>query len=190
MQRFVPRALLKKAVPIDILSVLLSRNGYGRNGYGPKCFWAENEQSPADGVCVGIRVPRTQNRRSKNEDAIFVCLNFYATVRCKKVLAERQLQGIPQSAAERFLETYHCIAKRCKTFRSASAMQRISYFSHLFDASQFAILVIFAVACKLTVIGIIHVSSCINICHGSKKLFEPEAAKLLSRDMANVNALK
>ena len=36
MQRFVPRALFKMAVPFDILSVLLGRNGYGRNGSGPK----------------------------------------------------------------------------------------------------------------------------------------------------------
>ena len=36
MQRFVPKALFKMAAPFDILSVLLGRNGYGRNGYWPK----------------------------------------------------------------------------------------------------------------------------------------------------------
>ena len=87
------------AAPIDNTSVLLDRNGYGRNGHGPKWFWAENEQSPAYGflhiyfeVCVGIRVPQTQYRRSKIEDAISVCLNFHATVHCKQALAERHLQ--------------------------------------------------------------------------------------------------
>ena len=43
MQRFLPRALFKMAAPFDILSVLL-----GRNGYGPKWFWAENEQMASD----------------------------------------------------------------------------------------------------------------------------------------------
>ena len=45
----------------------------------------------------------------------------------KKALAERQLQGMPRSAAGRFFETYRCIAKCCKTFRSAPAMQRTPY---------------------------------------------------------------
>ena len=44
MQQFVPRALFKMAAPFDIFSVLLGRIGYGRNGYGPKWFWDENEQ--------------------------------------------------------------------------------------------------------------------------------------------------
>ena len=48
MQRFVPRALFKMAAPFDILSVLLGRNGYGRNGSGPKWFWAKNEQMASD----------------------------------------------------------------------------------------------------------------------------------------------
>ena len=66
----------------------------------------------------------TQNGRLKNKDAIFVCLNFYVMVRCKKALSERQLQGMPQSTARRFFETYRCIGKRCKVFRSAPLMQR------------------------------------------------------------------
>ena len=66
----------------------------------------------------------TQNGRLKIKDAIFVCLNFYATVRCKKALSERQLQGMPRSAARRFFETYRCVGKRCKTFRSTPLMQR------------------------------------------------------------------
>ena len=66
----------------------------------------------------------TQNGRLKNKDAIFVCLNFYATVCCKKALSERQLQRMPRSTARRFFETYRCVGKRCKTFRSAPAMQR------------------------------------------------------------------
>ena len=70
----------------------------------------------------------TQNGRLKNKDSIFVCLNFYATVRCKKALSERQLQGMPRSAARRFFETYRCIGKRCKTFRSAPLMQRYPVF--------------------------------------------------------------
>ena len=48
MQRFVPRALFKMAAPFDILSVLLGRNGNGRNGYWPKWFWAENVQMTSD----------------------------------------------------------------------------------------------------------------------------------------------
>ena len=40
---------LKMAAPIDIISVLLGRKSYGRNGYEPKLFLAENEQSPAGG---------------------------------------------------------------------------------------------------------------------------------------------
>ena len=44
MQQFVPRALFKMAAPFDIFSILLGRIGYGRNGYRPKWFWAENEQ--------------------------------------------------------------------------------------------------------------------------------------------------
>ena len=36
MQRFVPRVLFKMAAPFDVFSVLLGRNGYGRNGSGPK----------------------------------------------------------------------------------------------------------------------------------------------------------
>ena len=36
------------ASPFDIFSVLLGRNGYGQNGYGPKWFWAENEQMASD----------------------------------------------------------------------------------------------------------------------------------------------
>ena len=107
MQRFVPRALFKMAAPFDIHTVLLGRNGYGRNGYWPKWFWAENVQMTSDAFIfdyapVLARV-LTQNGRLKNKDAIFVCLNFYATVRCKKALSERQLQGMPRSAARRFL---------------------------------------------------------------------------------------
>ena len=66
----------------------------------------------------------TQNGRLKNKEAIFVCFNSYATVRCKKALSERQLLGMPRSAAGRFFETYRCVGKRCKTFRSAPLMQR------------------------------------------------------------------
>ena len=128
MQRFVSRALFKMTAPFDILSVLLGRNGYGRNGYWWKWFWAENVQMTSDAFVfnyapVLARV-LTQNGRLKNKDAIFVCLNFYATVRCKKALSERQLQGMPRSAARRFFETYLCVGKRCKTFRSAPLMQR------------------------------------------------------------------
>ena len=93
MQRLSPRALFKMAAPFDILSVLLGRNGYGRNGYWPKWFWAENVRFTSDAFIfnyapVLARVP-TQNGRLKNKDAIFVCLNFYATVSCKKALSER-----------------------------------------------------------------------------------------------------
>ena len=100
------------AAPFDILSVLLGRNGYGRNGYWPKWFWAENVQMTSDGfnfnyAPVLARV-QTQNRRLKNKDAIFVCLNFYATVRCKKAVSERQLQGMPRSTASAFLK--HTVA--------------------------------------------------------------------------------
>ena len=128
MQRFVPRALFKMAAPFNILSVLLGRNGYGRNGYWPKWFWAENVQMTSDAFIfnyapVLARV-LTQNGRLKNKDAIFVCFNFYATVRCKKALSERQLQGMSRSAVRRFFETYHCVGKCCKTFRSAPLMQR------------------------------------------------------------------
>ena len=128
MQRFVPRALFKMAAPFDIHTVLLGRNGYGRNGYWPKWFWAENVQMTSDAFifnCAPVlaRV-LTQNGRLKNKDAIFVCLNFYATVRCKKALSERQLQGMPRSAARRFFVTYRCVGKRCKTFRRAPLMQR------------------------------------------------------------------
>ena len=56
----------------------------------------------------------TQNGRLKNKDAFFVCLNFYATVHCKKALSERQLQRMPRSAVRRFFETYHCVGKCCK----------------------------------------------------------------------------
>ena len=48
MQRFVPRALFKMAAPFNVLSVLLGRKGYGRNGFGPKWFRAENEQMASD----------------------------------------------------------------------------------------------------------------------------------------------
>ena len=87
MQRFVPRALFKMAAPFDIHTVLLGRNGYDRNGYWPKWFWAENVQMTSDAFIfnyapVLARV-LTQNGRLKNKDAIFVCLNFYATVRCE-----------------------------------------------------------------------------------------------------------
>ena len=127
MQRFVTRALFKMAAPFDILSVFLGRNGYGRNGSGPKWFWAENVQTTSEAFIfnyaqVLARV-LTQNGQLKNKDAIFVCLNFYATVRCKKALSERQLQGMPGSAARRFFETYRCVGKRCKTFQSAPLMQ-------------------------------------------------------------------
>ena len=88
MQRFVPTALFKMAAPFDILSVLLGRNGYGRNGYWRKWFWAENVQTTSGTFIFSYApvLPRvlTQNGRLKNKDAIFVCLNFYATVRCKK----------------------------------------------------------------------------------------------------------
>ena len=98
MQRFVPRALFKMAAPVDILSVLLGQNGYDRNGYWPKWFWAENVQMTYDAFILNyapvLARVLTQNGRLKNKDAIFVCLNFYATVRCKKVLSERQLQGL------------------------------------------------------------------------------------------------
>ena len=131
MQRFAPRALFKMAAPFDILSVLLGRNDYGRNGYWPKWFWAEkgeNVQMTSDPFIfnyapVLARV-LTQNGRLKNKEAIFVCLNFYATERCQKALSERQLQGMPRGAARRFFETYRCVGKRCKTFRSVLLMQR------------------------------------------------------------------
>ena len=127
MQRFVPRALFKMAAPYDILSVLLGRNGYGRNCYWPKWFWAENVQMTSDTFIINyaplLARVQTQNGRLKNKDAIFVCLNFYATVRCKKALSERQLQGMPRSGARRFFETYRCVGKRCKTFRSAPLTQ-------------------------------------------------------------------
>ena len=48
MQRFVTRALFKMAAPFDILSILLGRYDYGRNGYGPKWLWAESEQMASD----------------------------------------------------------------------------------------------------------------------------------------------
>ena len=38
------------AAPIDIISVLLGRKSYGRNGHEPKLFLAENEQSAAGGL--------------------------------------------------------------------------------------------------------------------------------------------
>ena len=41
---------LKMAAPIDIISVLLGRKSYGRNGHEPKLFLAENEQSAAGGL--------------------------------------------------------------------------------------------------------------------------------------------
>ena len=74
MQRFVPIALFKMAATFNILSVLL-----GRNGYWLKWFWAENVQMTSDAFIfnyapVLARV-LTQNRRLKNKDAIFVCLN-------------------------------------------------------------------------------------------------------------------
>ena len=123
MQRFVPRALFKLAAPFDILSALL-----GRNGYWPKWFWAEYVQTTSDAFIFNYAavLPRvlTQNGRLKNKVAIFACLNFYATVLCKKALSERQLQRMPRSAARRFFETYRCVGKRCKTFRSALLMQR------------------------------------------------------------------
>ena len=128
MQGFVPRALFKMAAPFDILSVSLGRNGYGRNGYWPKWFWAQNVQVTSDAFIFNyapvLSRVLTQNRRLKNKEAIFVCLNFYATVRCKKALLERQLQTMPRSAARSFFETYRCVGKRCKTFRSAPLMQR------------------------------------------------------------------
>ena len=89
MQRFVPRALFKMAAPFDIHTVLLGRNGYDRNGYWPKWFWAENVQMTSGAFIFNYApvlarvLTQTQNRRLKNKDAIFVCLNFYATVRCK-----------------------------------------------------------------------------------------------------------
>ena len=87
----------------------------GRNVSGPK-----NVQTTSDAFIFNYAavLPRvlTQSGRLKNKDAIFVCLNFYAKVRCKKALSERQLQGMPRSAARRFFETYRCIGKRCKTF--------------------------------------------------------------------------
>ena len=42
----------------------------------------------------------------------------------QQALSERQLQGMPRSASRRFFETYRCVGKRCKTFRSAPLMQR------------------------------------------------------------------
>ena len=129
MQRLVPRALFKIAAPFDIHTVLLGGNIFGRNSYWPKWFWAENVQMTSDAFIfnyapVLARV-LTQNGRLKNKDAIFVCLNFYATVRCKKALSERQLQGMPRSAARRFFVTYRCVGKRCKT-----VPKRPSYATH------------------------------------------------------------
>ena len=122
MQRFVPRALFKMAAPFDIVSVLLGRNGYGRNGYWPKWFSTENVQMTSDAFFFNYAPGLARVLTPK--DAIFVCLNFYATVRCKKALSERQLQGMPRSAARRFFEIYRCVGKCCKTFRSAPLMQR------------------------------------------------------------------
>ena len=122
----MPRALFKMAAPFDILSVLLGRNGYGRNGFWPKWIWVENVQMTSDAFIFNYAPALarilTQNGRLKNKDDIFICFNFYAMVRCKKVLSERQLQGMPQSAARRFFETYRCVGKCCKTFRSAPLM--------------------------------------------------------------------
>ena len=78
MQRFVPRALFKMAAPFDIHTVLLDRNGYGRNCYWPKWFWAENVQMTSDAFIfnyapVLARV-LTQNGRLKNKDAIYFFL--------------------------------------------------------------------------------------------------------------------
>ena len=88
MQRFVPRALFKMAAPFDILSVLLGRNGYGRNCYWPKWFWAENEQMTSDAFIFNYALVLarvlTQNRRLKNKDAIFVCLNSMQRYVAKK----------------------------------------------------------------------------------------------------------
>ena len=78
MQRFVPRALFKMAAPFDILSVLLGRNGYGRNGYWPKWFCTENVQMTSDAFIfnyapVLARV-LTQNGQLKNKDAVITRL--------------------------------------------------------------------------------------------------------------------
>ena len=78
----------------------------------------------------------------KIEDAIFVCLNFTATVRCKKALAERQTQGYGA-----LFERYGCVANCRKTFRSAPAMQLAPYYAD-FDvnvALSWYILVTFSV---------------------------------------------
>ena len=77
MQRFVTRALFKMAASFYLVSVLLGRKGYGRNGYWPKWFWAENEQMASDAFIFNYALVLarvlTQNGQLKNKDAIFVC---------------------------------------------------------------------------------------------------------------------
>ena len=63
-------------------------------------------------------------------DAIFVCLNFYATVRRKKKQKKNaRRKTAPRNALDRceaLFVTYRCTGKCCKMFRGARVVQRTS----------------------------------------------------------------
>ena len=75
-------------------------------------------------VCLGTKVLQI-----KNQDAIFVCLNFYATVRRKKKKKKKNAcrKTAPRNAWDRceaLFVTYRCTGKCCKMFRGARVVQR------------------------------------------------------------------
>ena len=93
----------------------------GRNGSGPKMN-SHSDEFILKFASVS-EFHRHKTRRSKNEDAIFVFLNFYTTLQ-----KSAGRKAAPRFAPERLFETYRCIAKCCKTFQSAPAMQRTPVF--------------------------------------------------------------
>ena len=68
-----------------------------RNGAGPKI--SSHRQMASDTFILKFASVSAFHRRSKIEDAIFGCLNFYATVRCKK---RRSPRAALRNASERY----------------------------------------------------------------------------------------
>ena len=82
------RALCNLSIILSVYwaEMVMSEMVMCRNGSRPKI--SSHRQIASDTFILKFASVSAFHRRSEIEDAIFVCLNFCATVRCKKAIAE------------------------------------------------------------------------------------------------------
>ena len=119
-ERFLKWPRLSIYFPYYWAEMVMAKMVMSRNGSGPKMN-SHSDEFILKFASVS-EFHKTDDRKMRTP-FLFALIAMQRYV-AKKALTERQLQGMPRCAAGRFIETFHCIAKRCKTFQSAPTMQR------------------------------------------------------------------